>query len=233
MHRGGRGVLAVGQEFGESEDADDDGDETDAVQEPVHAEREPRGTGDGVDADHGDQQAEGAGDDRLDHGFAGERDEEGYADDHQGEELRWSDEQAQFPEGLGGRDQAEGGYCSADEGADGGDGQGRPGLADLRHRVAVDGGDRRGGFTGGVQQDAGDGSPVGGAVEDGTQHDDRAGGVQVQRQGDEQCDAGDRADSGQDADDGAEEAAQEGKEEVLPGHGGSEAAHKFVEDIHV
>ena len=233
MHRGGRGVLAVGQEFGESEDTDDHGDEADAVQEPVHAEREPRGAGHRVDADHGDQQAQGPGDDGLDHGFAGKCDQEGNTDHHQGEEFRRPDQQAQFPEGFGGGDQADGGYRSADEGSDGGDGQRRPGLADLRHGIAVDGGDCRGCFTGGVQQDAGDGSPVGGAVEDGTQHDDRAGRVQVQREGYEQCDAGDGADAGQDTDDGAEEAAEEGKEQVLPGHGGREAAEKFVEDIHV
>ena len=46
-------------------------------------------------------------------------------------------------------------------------------------------------------------------------------------------DTGDGADAGQDSDDGAEEAAEESKDQVLPGHSGREAAQKFVECIHV
>ena len=105
MNRGGLRRPCGRKEFRESEDAHDHGYEADAVQEPVHAEGEARGTGNGVDADHGDQQAQGAGDDRFDHGLAGQGDEQRNTDDHQGEEFRRSDEQAQFPEGLGGSDQ--------------------------------------------------------------------------------------------------------------------------------
>jgi hypothetical protein len=97
------------------------------VQEPVHAEGEAGCTGDRVDADHGDQQAQGSGDQGLDHRFAGQRHEQGDADDHEGEELRGTDEQAEFAQGLGGGDEAKGGDGAADEGADGGDGQGSAG----------------------------------------------------------------------------------------------------------
>src|SRR6478735_5509162 len=142
MNQGSLRVFAVGQDFGEPEDADDDGDEADAVQEPVHPEGEARGAGDGVDADHGDQQAQGPGDDGLDHGLSGQGNKQGYTDDHEREELGRPDEQANFTQGFGGGDQADGGDGSADEGSHGGQGQCRTGPAEFGHLVAVDGGDR-------------------------------------------------------------------------------------------
>jgi hypothetical protein len=97
---GGFGVLAVGQDLGEPEDADDDGHEADAVQEPVHAKGEAGCAGNRVDADHGDQQAQGSGDNCFHHRFAGQGNEQGYADDHEGEEFRRADEQAQVRPGA-------------------------------------------------------------------------------------------------------------------------------------
>src|SRR6476659_4356743 len=67
-HRGGL-VPAEGEDSGEPEDADDDGNEADPVHQVVDPEGEARCSGHGIDAHHGDQQAQGAGDQCLDHGL--------------------------------------------------------------------------------------------------------------------------------------------------------------------
>ena len=186
----------------------------------------------GVDAHHGDQQAQRAGNHGLDQGFSGQGHQQRDPDDHEREELGRADQESHFTERLGRRHQAYGGDGAADEGPDRGQRQRGPCPADLGHGVAVDGSNRGRRFTGGVQQDAGDGAAVLGAVEDGAEHDDRPRRVQIQRDGDQQGHACHWSYPGQDPDDGAQQAAEEGKNQVLPGHGGGKAAKEFIEGFH-
>ena len=82
------------------------------------------------------------------------------------------------------------------------------------HLVAVDRGDRGGGLAGDAHQHGGDRAAVHGAVVDRRQHDDGAGRVEAEGQRQEDRDPGDRADAGQDADRGADDAADEREQQV-------------------
>ena len=147
--------------------------------------------------------------------LAGETRDQGEAHEHQGEELGRAELEGQGGQRQGHQHQAHGGDSATDEGADGRDGQGsaRPPL--LGHLVALEAGDGRGRLAGDVHQHRGDGAAVHGTVVDGRQHDDGRGGVQDEGDGDQDGRAGGRPDPGQHADQGAQEAADHGEDQVV------------------
>ncbi len=65
-----------------------------------------------------------------------------------------------------------------------------------------------------VEQDRRDRAAIGGAVIDAAQHDQRAGGIEIECDREQHRDRRDRADAGHDADDGAERDADEAVEQI-------------------
>ena len=112
--------------------------------------------------------------------------------------------------------QADGRDESADEGGDAGDRQRLGRLALLRHRIAVEAGHHRRLVAGDVQHDRRDAPAVHAAVIDAGEQDQRGARRQLQREGqrDQDRHAVDRAEAGQRADDGADEAAEQRQPDI-------------------
>ena len=109
------------------------------------------------------------------------------------------------------RDRGDG---SGEEGADRGGRKGTTRKALTRHLVAVEGGHDRRGLTWQVDQDGGGRAAVLRAVEDAGQHDQGRDRRQAERRRQQHGDRGGGAETGQDADGGAEEDAGEAPAEV-------------------
>ena len=92
--------------------------------------------------------------------------------------------------------------------------EGRPRPALFGHLVAVKTSDHRGRLSGDIDQDGGDGPSIHGAVVNGGQHDDGADGVQIEGDGDQNRGSGGRSQPRQNADQGAEDAADQGEHQV-------------------
>jgi len=114
-----------------------------------------------------------------------------------------------------------------------GGGQRGTGTALARHLVAVDHGHDRRGFTGQVHQNGGGGAAVLGAVVDAGQHDQRSHRRQRISGGQQHGDRGHRAHAREHADQGAQQTADEGVNQVLEGEGDAKTQSKVVEKFHV
>ena len=99
--------------------------------------------------------------------------------------------------------------------------------------VAVDAGDDRGRLARDVEQDRGGRAAVFRAVIDAGQHDDAAGRIHLERQRQQQRDRGRRAEPRQDADDGAEEAADETPQQIGRLKRDRETVQQSAEHVHV
>ena len=106
----------------------------------------------------------------------------------------------------------------------------RPGPALAGHGVAVDAGHHRGGLARDAHQDRGGGAAVLRAVVDAGQHDDGLGGVEPEGHGQQDRDAGERADSRQHADQRADQAAEERVEQHVRAERDRETEAQAVED---
>ena len=212
------------ERFADGEEADGDGDDVDPVLELGHAEGEAALAGQGVDADEADREPEEEADEAAhDRGAEQGRDREEGKDD-QREVFGLAELQGDLDHERGDQRQAERGDGAGDEGADGGGGEGGGAAAPLRHLVAFEGGDDRGGLARGVEQDRGRGAAVHAAVVDAGEHDEGADGLELVRDREKEGDGQGRADARQDADSGAQKDPEQRPEEVLGGEGGAEAA---------
>ncbi len=110
--------------------------------------------------------------------------------------------------------------------------QRRAGAAVARHLVAVEACHHRRRFARQVDQDRGRRAAVGGAVIDAGQHDQRCRRRQVEGDRQQHGDRRHRPDAGQDADQRAEHAAQQGVGQVLERDRDAEAQGEIIEKIH-
>ena len=231
-HVAGGLVLEVSHDLGDAEDADGDGDEVEAGVELEEAEGEARRAGVDVLADHAEEQAEHDHRQRLEDRAVGEGDRGDEAEDDQREVLGRPEVERGPGEGRGGEGEDEGRDGAREEGAERGGGEGGPGLALLRHLVAVDGGDGGGGFAGEVDEDRRRRAAVLRAVVDAGEHDER--GDRRQGEGDRQQhrDRRGRPDAGKDADEGAEQHADEAVEQVDRRERRLEAEPEVGDELH-
>ena len=114
-----------------------------------------------------------------------------------------------------------------------GDAERRAGAAVARHLIAVDAGHDRGGLARDIEQDRGGRAAVFGAVIDAGHHDDAAGRVHLVGQRQQHRDGRGRPEPRQDADDGAEEAADEAPEQIRRLQRDRKSVQQPAEDVHL
>ena len=223
------GVGQVGHDLGDAEHAHDQRHEADAVEQIADAERVARVAGVDVGADQPQQHAEEDHAQRLDDRAARQHDGEDEAQRHQREIVRRREllgELGQRRRGHGDRHRC---HAAGEEGADGGNGERRPGAALACHLVAVETGDDRARLARQVDQDGRGRATVLGAVVDAGQHDERTfgrqevGGRQQQRHGRH------RADARQHADGRADDGTHQAPEQVLQRHRDRKAQPQVVQ----
>ncbi len=100
------------------------------------------------------------------------------------------------------------------------------------HRIAVDAGHHRGGFARYAQQDRRGRAAVLRAVVDAGQHHDRIGGVEPERQRQQDADTGERSDARQHADQRSDDAADEGVPQHVRPQRDRKSQHQAVECFH-
>src|SRR5215510_13652587 len=105
-------------------------------------------------------------------------------------------------------------HATRKERADRGDGKRGPGAALPRHLVAVEAGDDGGGFARDVDQHRGGRAAVLRAVVNAREHDQRADRRQTEGDRQQHRDGGDRADTGQHADQGANQRAEQAEQDI-------------------
>ena len=172
-------------------------------------EGQPRRPGQRIGPDGAEQQAEHGHQHRLQPGAIGEVGDECKPGEHHHRVL--GGPEGQHPARQRGRQIGDGDHANraSEERAQGGDAQRRAGAPFAGHLIAVETGDHRRSFARDAHQHRRDGATIGDAVVDARQHDDRRGDVHLVRDGQQQCDGGERAQAGQDADDRAQQHADE------------------------
>ena len=108
----------------------------------------------------------------------------------------------------------------------------RPAAAGLGHLVALERGRHRGALAGRVDQDRGGRAAIHAAVIDAGEHDQRAAGIELVGDRQQQRDRQRRADAGQHADRGAEQHADQRIEQVHRLHGDRHAVRERGEGVH-
>jgi hypothetical protein len=155
------------------------------------------------------------------------------ADHHQRKIFGRAEGQADLRQRRGEQGDDGSGDCAGEQGRQGGRGQRRTGAALAGHLVAVDAGDHRRGFARHVDEDRRGRAAVLRPVEDAGQHDEARDRLQVEGEGKKDRHRRYRADAGQDPDEGANEAADEGEAQVGRGQGDGEAGGKLREKLHL
>jgi len=162
-----------------------------------------------------EQQAEDRHGERLEHRVSGEKGERGEADGQESEELLRPELQPKLRQQRGQEDQGDDRSRSADERADGGDGQSDAGATLPRHRMPLEHCRHRGDLAGDVHQNGCDRAAVIAAVENGGEHDDGARRRQLERQWKQDDHAAGGADPRQHADQRADQAADQREHQVF------------------
>ena len=207
-------LLDVEEDLAQTVEADDDGDEVDALDQfgdegETHVARHV------VAAEGADQGAEHGDDQRLDDIVAGQQDDGAEPHHHQheifgcaqvdgvlGDDRREEDKD----------DQAEG---AADERAEGGDAEGQAAAPLAHHRIAFERGDDGRRVAGRIDEDRGDAPAVHGAQVDAGQQAQSRDVRHAEGQRQHQGDARRRPEAGQGADDGADHAGDEDDGQVV------------------
>ncbi len=205
----------------------------DAVEEVGHAEGEARLAGQLVDADTGKGQADeerGEPPKRRVAESGGDGDE---GEHHQREIFARAEDERQLDDVGRNKGQSERGDEAGDEGADGCRGKRRTAAAGARHLVALERGDDRGAFAGGVEQDRRGRTPIHAAIIDAGEHDERPGRIELIGDRQEQCDGQCGADAGQHAHGGAERYADECVEKVHRLGSDQQPLQQEIESTHV
>jgi hypothetical protein len=161
----------------------------------------------------------------------GQHHREDQAHDHEREVLGRAEQKGKTGQGLaeGGDDQ--GRHRTGEERADGRDAQSHAGTTLAGHLVAVESGHHRGGLAGNVDQDRRGRTAVLRAVIDAGQHDERAGGIESERNRQQHGNGRDRPDAGQHAYQSADETAQEGEAQVLERQCDAEAEAEIGKEV--
>ena len=209
-----------------------DDDEANAVGQFRDVKAETGHTRVHIGTHHAQQEAQHNHGHRLDQRARGQHHRTNQAQNHQTEVLGRAELEGQLGQGRckGGQDQ--GTHTTGKEGAHAGSGQGGACSAVTGHLVTVnhrhDG--RR--LPGQVDQDGGSRPTVLGAVVDTGQHDQGGDGRQGIGGRQQHGNGGQGANAGQDADQGAEQTADEGVDQVLEGEGHTKTEGEVVKEFH-
>ena len=224
--------LDVAHDLGDAEQADHQRQEVDAIPDRRPAEGVARHAGVDVGADEPEQEADQDHRQRLEHRAVRQHDRHHEAEHHQRKVVR----RVELLREIGkrrreGRDEQRA-DAAGEERAERRHHQRRAGAALPRHLVAVEAGDDRRRLARHVDQDRGGRAAVLRAVIDAGEHDQRR--QRIEPEGDRQQhgDGRDRADAGQHADQGAEQAADQGEAEIAPGGRRGEAGCEVLDDVH-
>ena len=213
-HAAGVLVLEVADDLAQSEHAHAQRHEVEPVGDLRQVEGEARRAGLDVGADQAQQQAQHDHGERLEQRARGQRHRGHQAQHHQREILGRAELERHVGKRRREQRQDHGRHRAGEERAQGGGRQGLAGPALLGHLIAVDRGHHRGAFARQVDQDRGGRAAVLGAVIDAREHDQGRDRRQREGQRQEHGDGGQRPQAGQHADRGAEQAADEGVEQV-------------------
>ncbi len=213
----GAGAFQHQQDFADREQADHHHDKLHAVGEVHTVEGKAVNAGVGVDAHRRQPQADQRRQQRFQRVLAHHAAEAGDGEHHQGEILRRAEGQRPAGQQRREQDDAADGDHRSDERADRRDGQRHAGAPLLRHRVAVQRGHDRRRIARHVEQNRRDAAAVLAADIHRRQQDQRRFGRQLEGKRQRQQDryAVDRPEARQQADDGADEAADQGDNQVL------------------
>ena len=206
------------QHLSQSDQGDHGGQHVDAVLQDVQTEAETGDAGDGVKTDTGHQQTDGAGDQGLGQGAAGNAGDQGDAQNTHGEVLNRGKALGQLGDEGGAAQQQDSGEQTAESRSEQRGIQSLLNLALLGQRIAVEGGCDGGVGTGGVQGNGGNGATVHTADVNGQQQDD--GGISRFKgvgQGQHQNDTQGNGQAGDTTDDHAQHQTEEDHGDV--GHG--------------
>ena len=226
-------ALNAGDDFRDSEQTDQSGDELEAVQQAGLLGGDEAGDAvGGVEADGAEQHTEEGADEALGHRLAGNCDDDRQAEDGQHEHLAGAEVHGHVSNQRRqeGHDQ-----CADDAAAEGGehsDGQCLAGLPLLAHGVAVQQGGGCSGRAGGVDEDSGNGTAVHTAAVDAQQQADGRDEVHAEGEGDEQRHAHGGGHARDSAQQNAAQCADEGHQKDLGVGPDSRIAGKKQTKIH-
>ncbi len=218
--------------FAQGEQADRKRRHLDAIEQFGDAESEPGLAGEPVDADQPerqpDKQAGQSADRRVSEGCR-HRDK-GHA--HQRKIIFRPEAHREIDQPRRQKGETNGGDGARNERTDRRRRQRRPAAAGLGHLVALERRRHRCALAGRVDEDRRGRSAIHAAVIDSGEHDQRAAGIELVGDRQQQCDRERRTDAGQHADGGAEEHADQRVEQVHRLHGDSHAMRERGESFH-
>jgi hypothetical protein len=225
-------VFQVAQNLADAEQAHRHGNELEALRQLEQAKGVALRPALHVLADGAQRDAEHQHPERLHDGALRQRDRSDQAEHHDGEVFRGADAHRHLGQRRRQYRDQQRRDATRQEGAERRRGQRRPRAPLLRHLVAVERRDDRGGLARQVDQDRGGRAAILRAVEDARHHDHC--GDRRQGEGDwqQQRDGRGRPDARQHADQRAEQHADEAEAEILQRQRGGEAEADPIQDIH-
>ena len=202
-------LLHRQQDLADAEQPDHRDQEVEAREQFGKAERQAQLTGHVVEPDRGEREADHHGDDRLERRLLAQADEAAERQEIDAEFLGRAELQREARDQRRHQRDDDHREQRADERRRERGGERLAGLALLRHRMAVEGGRHRPWLARDVEQDRGDGAAEQRAPVDAGQHDDRRGRRHREGQRQQDRDAVGAAETGQHADDHAEQDADD------------------------
>ena len=207
--------LQIADDFREAEHAHGDVGEADAVGQFRDIEGHATGAGFEVGTDHRQQQAGEHHGDGFEHRALCQHHREDEAEHHEREIFRRSEQQREAGQRRPERGHQHRRHAAREERADRGDRECGPRPALARHLVAVEAGDDGGGLTGDVDQNRGGRTAVLSAVINAGEHDQRADRRQAECDRQQHRDGRNRADAGQNADQGSHQRTEQTEQNVV------------------
>ena len=225
-------MLEIEDHVGDAEKGHGQRDEAEPVGELGPAEGEADDARIDVGSDQPEQDAEAHHGDRLEQRAARQHHRRDQPEYHQRKIIG----RAKLERELGQRRGEIGDHqrrdAAGDERADRGDAERRSGAAAPRHLVAVERGDDGGGLARNIDQDRRGRAAVLCAVIDAGEHDQGRGGLEAEGERQQHGDGRHRPDAGQHAHQGAEKAADEAVEKILPAQRDTEPEREIVQRLH-
>jgi hypothetical protein len=207
--------------------------DVDAVEQLGHAERKARLAGLAVDADQAEEQANEQAGQPAHRRIAEHRRHGDESEHHQREVVRRAEFEREVDHQRRQQREQKGGDRAGDERADRAGRQRRAGAPRLRHAIAFERGGDRSRLPRRVQQDRGGGAAEHRAVVDAGEHDERAGGIKLDRERQQHRHGERRPDAGQHADERAKRDADQPPHQVHRLQGYAEAGDQGMECFHV
>ena len=233
--RDGRLIAAaveVGHDLGEAEQSHRHRHEIDAVVEFGNAEGEARNAALGVGSSQPDQKPQHDHGDRLHDRSMGEDNGGDEPEQHEREIFRRAELLGEGRENRRERRDQQGADAAGKKRSDGSDRERRAGAAALGHAIAVNAGHDRGRLARQVDQNRSGRPSILGAVVNSREHDQRAQRAQPKRDRQQHRNRCDWADTGQDFDQGSNQAPEQAEQQVQRSCCGAESDRQVVQDVH-